>query len=40
MYQKVIAIGHVGADPKVHTFSDGTKKATFSIATKKKLKGS
>lgn len=39
MYQKVIAIGHVGADPNVHTFSDGTKKATFSIATKKKFKG-
>lgn len=30
---KVILVGHLGRDPEVMTFDNGTKKATFSMAT-------
>lgn len=30
---KVILIGHLGKDPEVRTFENGTKKANFSLAT-------
>lgn len=30
---KVILVGHLGKDPEVMTFDNGTKKATFSMAT-------
>ncbi len=30
---KVILIGHLGRDPEVRTFENGTKKANFSLAT-------
>ncbi len=30
---KVILIGRIGKDPDVHTFEDGTKKISFSLAT-------
>lgn len=30
---KVILIGHLGKDPDTYTFDDGTKKASFSLAT-------
>ncbi|NOX85909.1 MAG: single-stranded DNA-binding protein [Chlorobi bacterium] len=30
---KVILIGRIGRDPDVHTFDDGTKKISFSLAT-------
>lgn len=30
---KVILIGHLGRDPEVRTFENGTKKASFSLAT-------
>lgn len=30
---KVILIGHLGRDPEIMTFDNGTKKATFSMAT-------
>lgn len=28
-----ILIGHLGSDPKIHSFSDGNKIANFSLAT-------
>jgi len=30
---KVILVGHLGRDPEVMTFDNGTKKASFSMAT-------
>jgi len=30
---KVLLIGRIGRDPDVHTFDDGTKKISFSLAT-------
>ncbi len=30
---KVILIGHLGKDPDIFTFDDGTKKISFSLAT-------
>lgn len=30
---QAIIIGNVGRDPEYHTFADGNKKASFSIAT-------
>lgn len=30
---KVILVGHLGRDPEIMTFDNGTKKATFSMAT-------
>lgn len=30
---KVMLIGRIGKDPDVHTFDDGTKKISFSLAT-------
>ena len=30
---KVILIGRIGKDPDIHTFDDGTKKISFSLAT-------
>ena len=38
MYQKTILIGHLGGNPDTHTFENGTLKATFSVATKKRYK--
>jgi single-strand DNA-binding protein len=37
---KVILIGHLGKDPDTFTFDDGTKKASFSLATTESYKGS
>jgi single-strand DNA-binding protein len=33
---KVFLIGHVGQDPEVHTFEDGSAIANFSLATKER----
>ena len=30
---KVILVGHLGKDPEIRTFENGTKKASFSLAT-------
>ena len=30
---KVILVGNLGKDPEVHTFDNGVKKASFSVAT-------
>ena len=35
---KVILVGHLGRDPEIHTFNDGTKKASFSLATTESYK--
>lgn len=35
---KVILIGHLGKDPDTFTFDDGTKKASFSLATTESYK--
>lgn len=35
---KVILVGNLGRDPEIHTFSDGTKKASFSLATTESYK--
>jgi len=35
---KVILIGHVGKDPEIHSFDNGTKKASFSLATSETYK--
>lgn len=37
---KVILIGHLGKDPDTFTFDDGTKKASFSLATTESYKSS
>lgn len=34
----VILVGNVGKDPDVHTFDNGTKKASFTLATSEKFK--
>lgn len=38
MVNKVILIGNVGKDPKVDLVGQGTKKATFSLATSERYK--
>jgi single-strand DNA-binding protein len=38
MVNKVILIGNVGQDPKVDLVGQGTKKATFSLATSERFK--
>ena len=35
---KVMVIGNVGQDPKIFTFQNGKKKATFSIAASKRYR--
>ena len=35
---KVILVGHLGRDPEVMTFDNGTKKASFSMATTESYK--
>ena len=35
---KVILVGNLGRDPEIHTFEDGTKKASFSLATTESYK--
>ena len=35
---KVILIGHLGKDPDTFTFDDGTKKASFTLATTESYK--
>lgn len=35
---KVILVGNLGKDPDIHTFNDGTKKASFSLATTESYK--
>ncbi|MEJ5302512.1 MAG: single-stranded DNA-binding protein [Bacteroidales bacterium] len=35
---KVILVGNLGKDPEIHTFGDGTKKASFSLATTESYK--
>ena len=35
---KVILVGNLGKDPEMWTFEDGTKKATFSLATTESYK--
>ena len=30
---KVILVGHLGKDPEIRTFENGSKKASFSLAT-------
>lgn len=37
---KIILIGHVGADPVMRTLADGRLVANFSVATSRKIKGS
>ncbi len=37
---KVILIGRIGKDPDVHTFDDGTKKISFSLATTESYRNS
>ena len=35
---KVILIGNLGRDPEIHTFDNGVKKASFSLATSESYK--
>lgn len=35
---KVILIGHIGKDPDIFTFEDGTKRISFSLATTESYK--
>ena len=37
---KVMVIGNVGQEPKIFTFQNGKKKATFSIAASKRYRDS
>jgi len=37
---KVMLIGRIGKDPDVHTFDDGTKKISFSLATTESYRNS
>lgn len=36
--QKIILIGNLGKDPEIHTFEDGSKKASFSLAVSESYK--
>ena len=38
MANKAILIGNIGKEPDIHTFEDGNKKASFSLATSEKYK--
>jgi single-strand DNA-binding protein len=38
MINKVILVGHVGADPETRTFANGGKVCNFSVATEEKWK--